>query len=255
VTCEDVRTKLTAYLDGELEGDRGSAIRGHLRGCDACRGMAADEAALRDELRALPPLDPPHTLWTGIQRRLAAEEVADSDRPAWRRALARFAERWKPLAPQLALGSAALAAAVVVLALRYNDRHPTSETHLAFPTVPTVPHVAPPPVAVAPNEPTTIEGDVTAELAADVERTTTSYRQAAEDLVAVSFTARDSWSDERKQAFDVKLAAFRKDAATAAPGHARDKVYRAMTRYLQGVAIRDEVTANDRKLAGTRGLP
>src|SRR5580698_9211470 len=128
VTCEDVRTKLTAYLDGELEGDRGSAIRGHLRGCDACRGMAADEAALRDELRALPPLDPPHTLWSGIQRRLAAEEVADSDRPAWRRAVARFAARWKPLAPQLALGSAALAAAVVVLAVRYNDRHPTSET-------------------------------------------------------------------------------------------------------------------------------
>ena len=254
MTCEDVRTKLTAYLDGELEGDRGSAIRGHLRGCDACRGMAADEAALRDELRALPPLDPPHTLWSGIQRRLAAEEVADSDRPAWRRALARFAARWKPLAPQLALGSAAFAAAVVVLAVRYNDRHPTSETQLAFPTMP---HVVPPapPVAAAPLEPTAIEGDVTAELAADTERTTASYRQAAEDLVAVSFTARESWSDERKQAFDVKLAAFRKDVASAHPGHARDKVYRAMTRYLQGVAIRDEVTANDRKLAGTRGMP
>ncbi len=254
MTCDDVRTKLTAYLDGELEGDRGSAIRGHLRGCDGCRGMAADEAALRDELRALPPLDPPHTLWTGIQRRLAAEEVADSDRPAWRRALARFAARWKPLAPQLALGSTVFAAAVVVLALRYRDRVPVEPVaHVPTPAVAPVP-VAP--VApVAPSEPTTIEGDVTAELAADAENTTASYRQAAEDLVAVSFTERESWSDERKQAFDVKLAAFRKDAANAHPGRARDKVYRAMTRYLQGVAIRDEVTANDRKLAGTRGMP
>ena len=73
--------------------------------------------------------------------------------------------------------------------------------------------------------------------------------------MAVSSTARESWPDERKQTFDVKLAAFRKDAASAHPGRARDKVYRAMTRYLQGVAIRDEVTANDCKLAGTPGLP
>ena len=33
--CESVRVKLTAYLDGELEDERGSAVRGHLRGCDA----------------------------------------------------------------------------------------------------------------------------------------------------------------------------------------------------------------------------
>src|SRR5688572_12533357 len=95
--CESVREKLTAYLDGELEGERGSAVRGHLRGCDACRQIAADEAALRDGLRALPPLDPPASLWAGVQARLAAEEVKDAERPAWGRALA-----WlRPRAPQL----------------------------------------------------------------------------------------------------------------------------------------------------------
>jgi hypothetical protein len=67
-------------------------------------------------------------------------------------------------------------------------------------------------------------------------------------------TARAGWSDDRRVAFDTKLAGFRKDAA-AAQGRDRDKVYREMRRYLHGVAIRDEVTANDRKLAGTRGLP
>jgi anti-sigma factor RsiW len=64
--CSDARSQLTAYLDGELEGDRGSAVRGHLRGCGACRSAAAEEAALRDELRALPPLDPPASLWAGV---------------------------------------------------------------------------------------------------------------------------------------------------------------------------------------------
>ena len=250
MTCDDVRAKLTAYLDGELEDDRGSAIRGHLRGCDACRHMAADEAALRDGLRSLPPLDPPNALWAGIQRRLAAEEVADSDRPAWRRALARFAARWRPLAPQLALGSAALAVAVVVLAVHHRVGT-TDEPQVAI-APPVLPKVAPPAPPIAPAP--TIDGDVTAELADDAANRTASYRQAAEELVSTCMTARASWTDDRKAVFDAKLAGFRKSAATA-NGRARDKVYRDMRSYLQGVAIRDEVTANDRRLAGTRGLP
>src|SRR5688572_16609012 len=106
--CESIRTQLTAYLDGELEGERGSAVRGHLRGCDACRQAASDEAALRDGLRALPPLDPPASLWAGVQRQLAAAEVKDAERPAWRRVLARWALR----APQIGFGGAVIAAAI-----------------------------------------------------------------------------------------------------------------------------------------------
>src|SRR5678815_4584208 len=87
MSCESIREKLTAYLDGELEGERGSAVRGHLRGCEACRQIAADEAALRDGLRALPPLDPPPSLWAGVQARLAAAEAAEARRPRWRRAV------------------------------------------------------------------------------------------------------------------------------------------------------------------------
>src|SRR5438067_6919520 len=79
MTCNDMRAKLTAYLDGELEDDRGSAVRGHLRGCQACRDAARDEAALRDGLRALPPVDPPASLWAGVQARLARAEVADAE--------------------------------------------------------------------------------------------------------------------------------------------------------------------------------
>ena len=88
--CGQFRSQLTSYLEGELEGDRGSAVRGHLRTCEACRAVAGDEAVLRDGLRALQPIDPPASLWAGVQARLAADEVAESKKPAWRRALARW---------------------------------------------------------------------------------------------------------------------------------------------------------------------
>jgi hypothetical protein len=44
--CPDVRPQLTAYLDGELDADRGSAVRGHLRGCSACRDVAHHETGI-----------------------------------------------------------------------------------------------------------------------------------------------------------------------------------------------------------------
>jgi hypothetical protein len=248
VNCDDVRSKLTAYLDGELEDTRGSAVRGHLRGCEACRAMASDEAALRDGLRALPPLDPPNALWSGIQARLAAEEVADSERPGWRRALTRIAARWRPMAPQLALGTMALAIAVLVLAVRYRDsRQPEPGTAPLASNPPSVP------VAIASTEPPPTPGDVTAELAADRANRTSTYQHVADRLVEDAMAARANWPDDHKQVFDTKLAAFNKDLAAAPEGRGRDKVYRAMIKYLQNAAIRDEVSGTS--LAATRGAP
>ena len=247
---------MTAYLDGELEDDRGSAVRGHLRGCAACRDLAEAEAALRDGLRALPPLEPPPSLWAGVQRELAAAEVRDAETPAWRRWIA----RWAPQAPQIAIGSAALAVAVGVLAWRYHDRanQPAGsgslataapvETPSGVPDDPSrVEHPAPPPsTTVQPP----IAGDVTQEIADDTARTTATYKQAADELAGLARAARAQWPDDRKLAFDGKLAGFERELAAAADGRPRQKVYRAMIRYLQGVAIRDEVAANEPALAG-----
>jgi len=107
---------LTAYLDGELEGDRGSAIRGHLRGCEACRNvLRATRACSATVYAPLPTLDPP----ASCGRRPAPArrgEVADAKTPSWRRALARW-RRWRR-----ASGSAGVRslAAIGVLAWRYN---------------------------------------------------------------------------------------------------------------------------------------
>src|SRR5689334_15117379 len=140
--CESVREQLTAYLEGDLSDDRGSAVRGHLRGCDACRDVATNEAALRDGLRSLPPVDPPASLWAGVQARLAAAEVADAQKPAWRRAVT----RWMPKAPQLAFGSLAVAAAVIFLVVRHRGAERTTETVSIAPVIikSEQQHVAPP---------------------------------------------------------------------------------------------------------------
>jgi len=232
VKCETIRTQLTAYLDGDLEDHRGSAVRGHLRGCEACRRVAADEAALRDGLRALPPVDPPASLWANVQQQLAAAEVADAERPRWRRLLARLA----PRAPQIGFAAAAIAAAVVLLVIRaQREDGPTAPSRDVIVT-PT-PAPTPPGPKPAPSE----ELDVTADLAAAPARATQHYAQAARELLELAQEARLKWSDEDKQQFDAHLTELRTQVDVATEDRPRQKAYRALIRYLQRAAIRDEV--------------
>jgi hypothetical protein len=244
MTCDQVRRELTAYLDGELAADRGSAVRGHLRGCAACRAIASDEATLRDGLRSLPPVDPPPSLWGGVLRQLAAAEVADAERPAWRRAVA----RWMPYASRTGLAGAALAAAAGLLIWRAH-RHDDLAAVASAPS-PTVEHAppAPPPRPPALAQPGELVGDV--ELAAEPARKTAAYAQATRELLAAAEDARGRWTDDRKRTFDAKVAQLRARIDRASEGRPRQAAYRELDRYLQNAAIRDEISANDRVLAG-----
>jgi len=238
VTCDDVRPQLTAYLDGELEGDRGSAVRGHLRGCAACRTASNDEAALRDGLRALPTLDAPSGMWAKIQTQLADAEIADSEKPRWRRVLARWSpQHW--VTPRLALASGALAVIFCVSAWRYTHRdHELPQTALVLPQLPTLP------------APATNNGDVATEIAALPKTTSDSYAAAADELVKLATESRASWSDSQQKQFDAKVAELQHDIATADEGRPRQRAYRTLIRYLQRAATRDEVA-----FADTRGTP
>jgi hypothetical protein len=235
--CDSVRKQLTAYLDGELAGDAGSAIRGHLRGCDDCRRVASDEATLRDGLRALPPLDPPARLWSAVQERLAAAEVADAERPGWRRVLA----RWAPRAPQLGMAGALVAAAIVLVVLRVQHGHQTTiatpeQPHVPVSSIPDEkPTPPPPPPAV------TDSGDVTAALAAAPAQRTEAYAQEAKEQEQYALRARASWSDEQKQQFDAHVATLRRDVDHAKDEVGRQRAYRTLARYLQRAAVRNEV--------------
>lgn len=235
-SCAHIQPRLTAYLDGELADADGSVVRGHLRECAACREIARAEATLRDGLRDLAPVDPPSTLWAGVQARLAAEEVADAHQPWWRR----MARRWTPVMPslrQLAAGTALAAAAVVALAIR--ARHVEPATTFALETREPAPVPGPPPAilaAPAPKEP-----DVTADLAADTMRTTAKYGEVVEELMKLATEARSGWSAERKAAFDAELAGLRTTYDHAGPGRPQQRVQRQMIRLLQGAVIRDDV--------------
>jgi len=243
VKCEDVRPKLTAYLDGELEGDRGSAVRGHLRGCEACRTAANDEAALRDGLRALPTLDAPSGMWAKIQTQLADAEIADSEKPGWRRVLA----RWNPqhwVTPRFALASGAVAVIFCVWAWRFTHRDGGAQVAFQLPRMPTIVTPAPAPA------PETSSDDVAAEVAAVPKSTSDSYANAVAELRQLATTSRASWSDSQQKQFDAKVAELEHDIATSEEGRPRHKAYRTLIRYLERAASRDEVA-----FADTRATP
>ena len=188
MTCSDTRAKLTAYLDGELDADRGTVVRGHLRTCAACRDIAEREAVLRDGLRALPPVDPPASLWANVQAKLAAAEVAESRRPAWRRALARWTRSaWTP---RLALAGTAAAAAVVVLWWRHQPAPSIEQPHIVDQGNPVVMKsgndIAKPHPTLCTPTPQPQPADVTADLDGVGDRATASYCAGAERQLAVA---------------------------------------------------------------------
>jgi anti-sigma factor RsiW len=245
VTCDDVRPQLTSYLDGELESDRGSAVRGHLRGCDACRAAASEEAVLRDGLRALPQLDAPAEMWAGVQRQLAAAEVADAEKPRWRHVVSRFAQQWS--SPRFAIASAALAVVVCVWAWRFTHAHPVRDAPQV--AVETAAPRGSKPAGEAPTAPGPA-GDVAAEIAALPQHTTETYAEAAVQLEQLAGEARSRWAPDRQQQFDAKLGALERETTTAREGRPRQQAYRTLIRYLQRVTTRDEIA-----FAETRGAP
>jgi hypothetical protein len=251
-TCKTIQPRLTAYLDGDLADEHGSVVRGHLRECAECRQTARDEAALRDGLRTLAPVDPPATLWAGVQARLAAAEVADARQPRWRRAVTRWSpwtrwSRWVPATSQLAAGGLVAAAAVCLLywrAHRLDEAPPSapvavspSPARSASPPAPALAAVdSPHPEASIPAA-----DDVTADLLAEPARTTASYGQVIDELMTLAGTARAGWSDERTAAFDARVTALRDAIGRGTEARAQQRAQRALIRYLQGAVVRDDV--------------
>ena len=54
--CEDVRGRLTLYLDGELQGDEHTTVAAHLRECEGCAAIIARELNFLNAIRESAPL-------------------------------------------------------------------------------------------------------------------------------------------------------------------------------------------------------
>jgi hypothetical protein len=237
VNCSDIQQQLTAYLDGDLADDRGSAIRGHLRSCDECRRVAADEGLLRDGLRDLPAVDPPSSLWANVQAQLANAEVADAKKPAWKRALGRWSAMLVPSWPHLAFGGVAAAAIVTFVVWRSSGSEEADPKDASTEVATTPAPGAPQTPALAPQD----HGDVTADLAAEAARVTDTYADAAEELLALANEERARWSAVDRDTFDSHVADLRQTIETAEDGRPKQKAWRTLIRYLQNAAVRDDV--------------
>jgi anti-sigma factor (TIGR02949 family) len=75
--CEEVRTRLDAYLDGELAAAERPLLRDHVAGCVDCGPELAALESLRDSIRqAAPRYRAPHALRSQIRSAIRREEVA-----------------------------------------------------------------------------------------------------------------------------------------------------------------------------------
>ncbi len=262
MTCERVRAQLTGYLDGELDSDAGTMVRGHLRTCEACRSISADEAVLRDGLRSMPTVDPPSSLWAGVQARLAVEEVAESRRPAWRRAVTRsqqswqrvtvilFGVRWQRMlpAPRFAIAGALVAAAAVGVV--YWKTRPAEEVVIVDngnKSIPVPPQKFAPdgpkhPV-VTPSSCTTVVDatDVTQDLELNAKRVDAAYDCAIQELLTEATHVRSDWSETQRSAFDDRVRTMRDAIAKATDGKPKKRAASALVSYLQGAVTRDQV--------------
>lgn len=125
----DIIERLSAYLDGELDGDARQALEAHLEECGACRQVEADMRRIVTAAREMPPAPPRQDLWPAVAARLGDTGGAPT-RPAgasgaglgspdaawWRR---RLVLSW----PQ-ALGAAAAVVAVALAGAYWVARGP-----------------------------------------------------------------------------------------------------------------------------------
>ena len=249
--CEDVQPRLTAYLDGDLDPDRGTVIRGHLRTCAACRDLAEREAVLRDGLRALPTVDPPAALWSNIQAQLAAAEVEDAKLPAWKRRVRGLRAWLAPQVPRFAIGGVLATAAVGVLWWRTQSAEPelvaeapTPARVVDTPSPEIRPSMASPLAPVA-AQPCKLDGpadaDVTEDLAGEAARVTACYATTANELLALAAEARRTWTAAQQAELDARVGELRAAIDAAADGRPRQRAYRALNRYLASALTRDDV--------------
>ena len=76
-TCEDIRERLTLYLDNELQDDERVAIEAHVQSCASCKAFVEKELAFLNAIRGSGPL---HAAPAELKTRVAA--VVSGSKPA-----------------------------------------------------------------------------------------------------------------------------------------------------------------------------
>jgi anti-sigma factor RsiW len=81
--CQDARTLIGSYVDGELSNEQGAPLREHLLGCPGCRELAKQGKALERWFATPDPVAVPAGFAAHVARRAVAgdrgSELADED--------------------------------------------------------------------------------------------------------------------------------------------------------------------------------
>jgi hypothetical protein len=196
--CRDVERLCSGYVDGELDDGRASALRGHLRTCPACLARVEDEAAVRDAADELGPIEPPATLWAGVQARLAEAEIADAGR-------SRLWMWWQRLRP------AALPAAVAVMAAAALAAWLLPRGGAPVPPAPRPAAVADVDREAGPPAPS-FELDFETARIEELRRADERYGTVLEELRELWADERAEWPEEVAATFDARLRELQSEA-------------------------------------------
>jgi len=71
--CDEVKTMLAGYADGELSLLERSTVESHLATCGRCRELVADQQRVRRVIESHAPPPVPDEKWTAMAKRLRAE--------------------------------------------------------------------------------------------------------------------------------------------------------------------------------------
>ncbi len=196
--CRDVLRLASDYVDGELDNRRSSAVRGHLRTCTECERAVTEIARVRDAAAELEPLDPPPSLWAGIEQRLATAEIRDAHR-------SRLWLWWQAVKPQLPYAAVAGAGAVLLAVWLTRGREPA-------------PEAAPRSAAALRTQRTEIRATASNEPAVEEshgERETRELRESDEKYLAtidelrgMAAEERAEWSADQTRRYDQRIAEF-----------------------------------------------
>lgn len=232
MSCSEVTRKLSAYLDGELSDHDASALRGHLRTCESCRGQAQLESSLVEGLRELPALDPPPALWQSVRAELAAREIADARAP-WHLRL------WRRAAPWRVHVGGGLAAAACAAALLWWLRPGGADVQQARQERPTPRDVTPAAMVAAPAAAEVV--DVATALGEEIARSDRSYDEAVAELAKMIAEDRASWTVEYARRYDEQMVELKAQVAALPAGAARERAWQELMRAMQTALTRAEL--------------
>ena len=80
--CEDIRGRLTLYLDDELQGEERGMVEAHLSDCESCAALFARELNFLNAIRKGAPFHvAPPELRAKVEKILSQERVVEESRP------------------------------------------------------------------------------------------------------------------------------------------------------------------------------